>query len=56
MTPDQTKRLKRPKRRKKANSNTQFERNLLKHLGLPEDYVPQSEEEAMRLVIAALED
>lgn len=34
----------------------EFDKDVLRELGLPEDYVPESEEEAMRLVIAALED
>lgn len=41
---------------KTPNPNGAFEKALLKHLGLPEDYEPQSEEEAYRLVISALED
>ena len=40
----------------KSSTNTKFEREILKQLGLPEDYEPQSEEEAYRLVISALED
>lgn len=34
----------------------EFDKDVLRELSLPEDYVPESEEEAMRLVIAALED
>ena len=36
--------------------NDSFDRAILRQLGLPEDYEPRDEAEAMRLVIAALED
>ena len=36
--------------------NTAFDRAVLRHLGLPEDYEPEDENEAYRLIIAALED
>jgi hypothetical protein len=38
----------------KWNKNSQFEKDCLKQVGLPEDYHP-TEEEAERIVIAALE-
>ncbi len=39
----------------KWDKNSQFERDCLKQVGLPEDYHP-TEAEAERIVIAALED
>jgi hypothetical protein len=37
-------------------SNDDFDKEVLRHLGLPGDYVPEGENEAYRLMIAALED
>jgi hypothetical protein len=37
------------------NPNTEFERKILRDLGLREDYVPRDEHEAHRLVTAWLE-
>ena len=38
------------------HGNDNFEKAALRQVGLPEDYIPESEEEAMRIIIAALED
>jgi hypothetical protein len=36
--------------------NMAFDKQILRDLGLPEDYVPRDENEAYRLVIAWMED
>jgi hypothetical protein len=36
--------------------NNAFDKAVLRHLGLPDDYIPRDENEAYRLVVAALED
>jgi hypothetical protein len=44
------------KEKTEKNENGEFERYVLRQLGLPEDYVPEDENEAYRLMVAFLED